>query len=305
MLDVGPNAVHLVVVDLRAGARPDAVSRHSTPVRLHELAEADGTLGEKGRHALVLGVRAAREAADAEGVEELLAYATSGVLAFPDGADALRDVEQETATPLPVHTEDEEAELTFLASRRWFGWSAGRLLCLDLGAGSLQVALGKEELPTLAAAVPLGTALLTRELLHHDPPTAPELADLRRHVWTLLESLAEEVREHGPFDKAVCTSKPLRSLGRLDGAAPYAMGPRVTRVLTRRGLASIVDRLTDLTSQEIAQLPGVSPARAGQLTAAAVVAHQAFTAFGVERAELSPWALREGVVLRRLDEVSD
>jgi exopolyphosphatase/guanosine-5'-triphosphate,3'-diphosphate pyrophosphatase len=45
----------------------------------------------------------------------------------------------------------------------------------------------------------------------------------------------------------------------------------------------------------------VSPGRAGQLLAGAVVADAAFDLFQVETAELCPWALREGVILRRLD----
>jgi len=48
-------------------------------------------------------------------------------------------------------------------------------------------------------------------------------------------------------------------------------------------------------------LPGVSAGRAPQLLAGAVVAAEALTAFGVERADICPWAMREGVVLRRLD----
>ncbi|MGZ6792756.1 MAG: Ppx/GppA phosphatase family protein, partial [Mycobacteriales bacterium] len=92
-----------------------------------------------------------------------------------------------------------------------------------------------------------------------------------------------------------------RSLARLDGAAPYALGPRVPRRLTRRGLEAIVDRVATMTFEERCLLPGVSASRAPQLLAGALVALEAFTAFGIERADICPWAMREGVVLRRLD----
>jgi exopolyphosphatase / guanosine-5'-triphosphate,3'-diphosphate pyrophosphatase len=97
------------------------------------------------------------------------------------------------------------------------------------------------------------------------------------------------------------TSKTFRSLARLDGAAPSAMGPRVRRTLSRDGLAGVVDRLATMTAAERATLPGVSASRAHQLLAGAVVAHEALLALDLEEVEVCPWALREGVILRRLD----
>jgi exopolyphosphatase/guanosine-5'-triphosphate,3'-diphosphate pyrophosphatase len=52
---------------------------------------------------------------------------------------------------------------------------------------------------------------------------------------------------------------------------------------------------------ERAQLPGVSAGRARQLLAGAVVAEAAMDLLGVEELQICPWALREGIILRRLD----
>jgi exopolyphosphatase/guanosine-5'-triphosphate,3'-diphosphate pyrophosphatase len=191
--------------------------------------------------------------------------------------------------------------MTFLAVRRWFGWSAGRLLCLDIGGGSLEIASGRDELPDVALSVALGAGRLTRDWLPDGPPRREDLAALREHAWRVLESVTPDVEARGSHDRVACTSKTFRSLARLDGAAPYALGPRVPRLLTRRGLDAIVERLAVMSAEEIGRLPGVSPTRANQLTAGAVVALEAFTAFGIERAEICPWAMREGLVLRRLD----
>ncbi|BFO14156.1 hypothetical protein SHKM778_05440 [Streptomyces sp. KM77-8] len=60
-------------------------------------------------------------------------------------------------------------------------------------------------------------------------------------------------------------------------------------------------RLAAMTTAERTELPGVSDGRAGQLVAGALVAEAAMDLFGVERLEVCPWALREGVILRRLD----
>jgi exopolyphosphatase/guanosine-5'-triphosphate,3'-diphosphate pyrophosphatase len=301
VLDVGSNTVHLLVVDAHPGSHPDPVRSHKSELRLAELIGDDGALGDKGRDLLVAAIADARHAAEEEEVEDLVAFATSAVRDATDGLQVLEQVREQTGVDLMVLPGEDEAEMTFFAVRRWFGWSAGRLLCLDIGGGSLEIASGRDELPDLALSVPLGAGRLTREWLPACPPPRKDLAALREHVWQALSRVIPELHQQGNHDRVVCTSKTFRSLARLDGAAPYALGPRVPRLLTRRGLEAIVERLSPLPAHEIAELPGVSSGRAHQLLAGAVVALEAFTAFGIERADICPWAMREGVVLRRLD----
>jgi exopolyphosphatase/guanosine-5'-triphosphate,3'-diphosphate pyrophosphatase len=57
-----------------------------------------------------------------------------------------------------------------------------------------------------------------------------------------------------------------------------------------------------MSSSDLAELDGVSPDRAHQTLAGAVVAASAMDALGVLEIELCPWALREGIILRRLDQ---
>ena len=301
VLDVGSNTVHLLVVDAHPGSHPDPVRSHKHELRLAELIGSDGALGPHGRELLVRAVADAAEAAREEEVEDLVAFATSAVRDATDSAEAIEAVRESTGVDLVVLSGEDEAALTFLAVRRWFGWSAGRLLCLDIGGGSLEIACGRDELPDLAVSVPLGAGRLTRERLPGDPPSRRDVIALREHVWQVLAEIVPAVHDVGPPDRVVATSKTFRSLARLDGAAPYALGPRVPRSLSRRGLEAIVERVMPMPVAERALLPGVSESRAPQLLAGAVVAVEALTAFGVERADICPWAMREGVVLRRLD----
>ena len=301
VLDVGSNTVHLLVVDAHPGSHPDPVRSHKNELRLAELIGPDGALGTHGRELLIRAVADAAEAAREEECDDLLAFATSAVREAVDGAAAIEAVRAATGVDLVVLSGEDEAAMTFLAVRRWFGWSAGRLLCLDIGGGSLEIACGRDELPDLAVSVPLGAGRLTRERLPGDPPSRRDVIALREHVWQVLAEVVPALHEQGPPDRVVATSKTFRSLARLDGAAPYALGPRVPRSLSRRGLESIVERVMSMPAAERALLPGVSASRAPQLLAGAVVAVEALTAFGVERADICPWAMREGVVLRRLD----
>jgi exopolyphosphatase/guanosine-5'-triphosphate,3'-diphosphate pyrophosphatase len=65
-----------------------------------------------------------------------------------------------------------------------------------------------------------------------------------------------------------------------------------------------VPRLAEMTAAERSQLSGVSEGRAPQMLAGAIVADAAMDLLGIERLDICPWALREGVILRRLDWIS-
>ena len=301
VLDVGSNTVHLLVVDAHAGGHPDPVRSHKAELHLAELMQADGSLGRSGTDVLVEAVRSAQVEADLEGVEDLVAFATSAVREATDSAEVLARVRDESGVDLQVLSGEDEARLTFLAVRRWFGWSAGRLLCLDIGGGSLELATGRDEEPDVALSLPLGAGRLTRDLLPADPPKRREVAALRDYVRTQLADVVPVLSAAGEPDRAVATSKTFRSLARLDGAAPYAEGPRVPRSLRRSGLERLVELLTGMRAVDRARLPGVSPSRAHQLLAGAVVALEALDSLGLDGVDVCPWALREGVILRRLD----
>ncbi|WP_171109104.1 MULTISPECIES: Ppx/GppA phosphatase family protein [Streptomyces] len=301
VLDVGSNTVHLLVVDAHPGARPLPAHSHKAELRLAQLLDEAGAIGPEGVDKLIAVIHDALQAAEDKGVEELLPFATSAVREAANADDVLARVQQETGVALQVLTGPEEARLTFLAVRRWFGWSAGKLLVLDIGGGSLEIAYGIDEEPDAAVSLPLGAGRLTSAWLPADPPATEDIRALRRHVRAEIARTVGEFARFGAPDHVVATSKTFKQLARICGAARSAEGLYVQRELKRQSLESWVPRLSGMTAEERADLPGVSEARAGQLLAGALVAEAAMDLFGVETLEICPWALREGIILRRLD----
>lgn len=301
VLDVGSNTVHLLVVDAHPGARPLPADSHKEELRLAEHLLVDGRVGHRGVQSLVSFIGSCLELAEDRGVEDLMAFATSALREAPNGEQVLAEVRDRTGVDLQVLSGDDEAGLTFLAVRRWYGWSAGRLLVLDIGGGSLEVAVGLDEAPDMAASLPLGAGRLTRERLAGDPPSTEDVKAARKYVRTEVARLVRDVSKAGAPDQVVGTSKTFRSLARVCGAAPSQEGPYVPRTLRRDDLAAKVAELAEMTAAQRAELPGVSPKRAAQLLAGALVADAAMDLLGVDELEICPWALREGVILRRLD----
>jgi exopolyphosphatase/guanosine-5'-triphosphate,3'-diphosphate pyrophosphatase len=302
VLDVGSNTVHLLVVDAHRGAHPLPTSSVKSTLRLAERINSDGRLSDRGAQELVRAVTAAREEADRTGCEELITFATSAVREASNEAEVLARVRDQTGVDLQVLSGQDEARYTFLAARRWCGWSAGRLLVLDIGGGSLEVAFGMDEEPELAESLPLGAGRLTRARLSGDPPSQATVRELRDWLAAELAPLAKQVRKVGQPDRVVATSKTFRSLARLTGSAPSNQGPRVRRTLTDSGLRQLIAFVSRMASADVAELEGVSASRAHQLVGGALVAEATMRALDLTELEICPWALREGVILRRLDQ---
>lgn len=301
VLDVGSNTVHLLVVDAYRGARPLPAYSHKAELHLAEHLTDDGSIDRSGADALVDAVREALVVAEDQGSEDLMAFATSALREAPNGPKVLERVKSETGVDLEVLAGQDEARLTFLAARRWFGWSAGRLLVIDIGGGSLEIALGIDEEPDVTESLPLGAGRLTRDRLPGDPPDKDDVKALRKHVRAELGRVLRPFGAQGSPDAAVATSKTLKQLARLTGAAPLSEGDDVARTLRRDDLAKWQVKLAEMTVKDRARLPGVSLGRARQLLAGAVVAEAAMDLFEVDSLAVCPWALREGVILRRLD----
>ena len=301
VLDVGSNTVHLLVVDAYQGARPMPAFSHKAELKLAANLEAGSSLSGPGESSLRKVVEEALRIGEDKGVEEIIAFATSAVRDAANGEQVLARIREQTGAQINVMTGDEEARLTFLAARRWFGWSSGRLLVIDIGGGSLEVASGIDEEPDALASLPLGVGRLTRDWFATDPPSPEDVRQMRKHVRAVIGGEAGGMLRNGPPDHVVGTSKTFRQLARIAGAAPSGEGPYVKRALRHADVAALAERLPAMSQAERAKLPGVSAGRVAQLPAGAIVADAVCDLLGVDQLELCPWALREGVILRRLD----
>jgi exopolyphosphatase / guanosine-5'-triphosphate,3'-diphosphate pyrophosphatase len=301
VLDIGSNTVNLLVAEARQGARPVTTTSHRSILRLMRFLEPDGSISEEGVAALERAVGEARAVAEAEHVSAFLTIATSALREATNGAEAIARVEAVTGVPLQVLDGPGEARYTFLAIRRWFGWSAGEILMLDIGGGSLEVAAGADEVPDVALSLPLGAGRVTVGFLPDDPATEEQLAALRAHAREQLAPVVERMQGRAAPDHVVGSSKTIRSLARLAGTSVPGWAESERLILSRAALKNWIPRMAAMPAEARQQLPGITPERTFQIVGGAVVLHATMKALGVEELEVSPWALREGVLLRYLE----
>jgi exopolyphosphatase/guanosine-5'-triphosphate,3'-diphosphate pyrophosphatase len=304
VLDIGSNTGHLLVVDADGGAAPLPAFSYKQPLRLAEHLDEAGAVSQTGIDALTGFTAESLVVAEDKGCEDILAFATSAVRDSANSEEVLDHVHERTGVRIEVLSGEDEARLTFLAVRRWFGWSAGRLAVFDIGGGSLEIAGGADEAPDVAWSMPLGAARLARDWFGGARPDDEAIRRLRKQIRADIARDAGNLLRPGAPDRAAATSKTFRSLARICGAAPSGDGPLVPRVLDLDTLSQWIPKLIALDADELAALPGVSPSRTHQIVPGALVAEACMDIFDLEALEICPWALREGVILERLDQLS-
>ncbi|HXH34288.1 MAG TPA: Ppx/GppA family phosphatase [Plantibacter sp.] len=303
VLDVGSNTVHLLIVDAHPGARPIPMSSHKSVLRLMRYLTPDGSISEEGVAVILDSIGAAAAIARDSGLDELLSMATSAIREATNGPEVLTLIEEHTGIALQVLSGDDEAKLTFLAVRRWYGWSAGEMLLLDIG-GSLEIAAGGDEYPDVAISLPLGAGRSTVGFLHDDPPTAEQQEALRLHARQVLADALPAFADEPEAHHIVGSSKTIRSLARLAGSVADGIGGTERSLLRRSQLDDWIPRLARIPADARPALPGITADRTFQIVAGGIVLSEAMAAFRVRELDVSPWALREGIILRYLDRLA-
>lgn len=298
VLDIGSNTVHLLVANAEPGGRPLATTSEKSTLRLMRYLTPDGSISDEGVELIIAAVRRAKAVAEKENVSELLATATSAIREATNGPEVIALIEQAIDQQLQVLGGSEEARFTFLAVRRWFGWSAGQILLFDIGGGSLEIAGGADELPQLAESVPLGAGRMTVEYLPQDPPGDDAIERLAHHAEETLAAVAARFGRIPSPDHVVGSSKTIRSLARLVGYKRSGWGGAARWMLPQQELESWIPVLARIPAASRQELPGITPERTFQITAGAVVLNEAMKALDASELEVSPWALREGILLR-------
>jgi exopolyphosphatase/guanosine-5'-triphosphate,3'-diphosphate pyrophosphatase len=289
--------VHLQVVDTSPGARPNPTFNYKEELRLTQYINEDNLVSDEGIEKLRSSIKRAIEQSASVQTQELLPFATSALREASNGEKIINSINKDFHIDLQVLTGEEEAKLTFLAARRWFGWSSGRLLVIDIGGGSLEMAAGVDESPEIATSLPLGAARLTKDFLKGDPYTDKSLRALRDHIENKLEQILPSLVKHQESDRAIATSKTLRTLARLSGDWFDGTGKNITVEAVRK----ISAKLSEMDESSRAKLPGVSENRASQIVAGSLVAESVMRNLDIKELEICPWALREGVVLKWMD----
>ena len=297
-LDLGSNSFHLLVADVRADGSFVPVLREKEMLRLGDVVARTGQVTDEAADLALETVRRFCSLAEAAGVTEVVACATSAIREADNGAELVARFEADTGIDVRVISGREEAALIFRAVQASVLIDPGPALCLDLGGGSLEVVVGDASTLSWSTSLKLGVARLNAELVRSDPPKGGDLRRLRKRIAGELSAVAVEVAELRPR-LLVGTSGTFCDLARLaavreTGAVPISVNQLH---VSRSSLEGVHDELVSLTASQRRRLPGLDARRAEMVPAGAVLALVALELFGFEELVVGEWALREGMVL--------
>ena len=308
VLDLGSNSFHLLVADVEGSA--------VAPVRRErEMLHLGRAVARHGRIPVDLEVRAVAtvdrlaDLARRSGAQELVAVGTEA-LRGPERAALVARLSEVAGTPIEILDGAEEARLAYLGARASVDVEQEPALVIDLGGGSLELAIGTGERILWACSLPLGASRLTAMIDPLDPDdmdepvSARQLDELRAHIARQLDPAVATVSEHAPAT-VLAVGGTVRALARLLAARADRWLPSTVNQapLTLDELADAVADLTEVGTAGRARMPGVKSRRADHLHVAAVVLEATLRRVGGATARVSDWGLREGVLLHRYGKI--
>ncbi len=301
-LDLGSNSFHLLVADTRPRGRIKRVRTRKLTIRLGEPVSRTGKLGEEAYQRAVDAFASLVAIADDEGAEQIIAVATEALRVAEDGAAFREQMLADHGIPIQLLTGLDEAGLSLRGMACAMNLPPEeQILGLDLGGGSLEVALGGTTGLVSGVSLPLGGAKLIDQI--SDPPRLHEQAALHRHAMDLLQPAADEIMSHRAEDAAALTAYgtagTIRDMGRLGLTLAGGAAPAKVRglMVSRDQLELAYSKLCSLDVHDRMDLPGVSSKRADLLPGAGVAVLATLQAFNLSSLTLCDWGLREGVLL--------
>jgi exopolyphosphatase/guanosine-5'-triphosphate,3'-diphosphate pyrophosphatase len=300
-IDMGSNSFHMVIVETRGGSF-HLIEREKEMVRLGERTLSRGRLSAEAMRRGLDTLREYKRLADAQRVDKLLAAATSAVREAHNGESFLDRVGREIGFWPNVLSGEEEARLIYLAALHSIHLEGRRALVVDIGGGSVELALGTGQRIAWAASEKLGVLRMTERFVGSDPLAPRDERRLAAHVRDRVAPHAERARAAG-FDIVVGTSGTILALGALAHAAATGNAPESLHHLTvsATALRDLRKRLVASTLKDRRRLPAMDERRADIIVAGAVVLDTLLEAVQAREIVLCDWALREGLLIDYLE----
>ena len=295
-IDIGSNSIRQIVADVSANGQIRIVDELKAAPRLGTgLFETNTLADEPMRLALEALVRMATLARQL-GAKRIEAVATSAVRDATNATAFLSRVRQETGLKVRVLLGEEEARLAFRSALAHFELGHGRAVVMDIGGGSLELALSAEGLVERLISLPYGALRLTERFLG-PTPRAKDVKRLRKFVRDDIRRAlplhdwrgAEVIGSGGTFTNLAGIYLARQGMR----AARSVHGTRIPRVEVEH----VLEMLQELTVDERLTVPGLNAGRADIIVAGLAVASEVLARVEPREVAASAYGIREGLLL--------
>ena len=295
-IDIGSNSIRQIVADVSVSGQIRVVDEMKAAPRLGTgLGEAKALGDEPMRLALEALGRMATLARQL-GAKRIEAVATSAVRDAANGAAFMQRVRHETGLRVRVLVGEEEARLAFRSALAHFELGRGRAVVMDIGGGSLELAMSAEGLVDRLISLPYGALRLTEQFLGGPPrPKAVKRLrkfirdDIRRAIPVRDWRGADVIGSGGTFTNLAGMFLERQGMR----AARSVHGTRIPRVEVEH----ILEMLQEMPVEERLTVPGLNAGRADIIVAGLAVAAEVLDRVEPREVGASAFGIREGLLL--------
>lgn len=309
-IDIGSNSIHHVVVEVDQKHDFRILARDKEVVRLGRSVARDGKLSTSAIKRAVDCLKRYRLRAEHYGAVDLIAVATSAVREASNRSDFLVRASEDAGVIVETLSGIEEARLIALAASARYEQNNKsnrrknrRLLVIDIGGGSTELAIVQNGEPIVLISFKLGAVRLTERFINSDPPTEKQLRRLRSEMRDILSPRAQEIIDVG-FDDCYGTSGTINALGgmlirrHLSDLKGRSQSP--DPLLKFEEFQKLNRELEVMSLDQRAGVPGLNQTRAEIIIAGGQLLEAIMEIMKVERLSICDWALREGILISRL-----
>jgi len=301
VLDLGSTTFQLLVADADTEGSLTPVLRDRVVLNLGRVLAGEGRIPDDVAGRAAETARRLTDLAVRMGADHVVPLATSALRDSPDREALASLLGGAVGTEVRFIDGREEARLTFAGVTASVALGEGSTLLLDLGGGSLEVAVADPEGLRWGRSLPIGAGRMTGLLVTHDPPTREERKAVRSAVGEAVAPLVQDVAVAEPA-RCVASGGTAGALARVLAARRWGFPPASLNQyeVTVSELRDLTRELAALSLAERLRVPGVDERRAELLPAGGWILTSAATELGAKRLVHSEWGLREGAVLDAL-----
>ena len=294
-IDIGSNSVRQTIADVSPSGVIRVVDEMKAAPRLGAGLYKRGMLSEVAIQNTLLVLGRMATLAKQLDVERTEVIATSAVRDAKNGAQFLKLAREETGLHIRILDGDDEARLAFRSALAHFELAIGRAVVMDIGGGSLELALSVDGLVDRLISLPFGAIRMTEEFLQSSDKKG--LRKLRKHVRTELRK--QLAVRHWTTARIICSGGTFTTLGSIY-LAKHGMESAKTvhgTVVPRVDLEHVVDTLQNMSVVERQGVPGLNAARSDIIVAGLAVAAEVAARVEAKELLISAYGIREGLLL--------
>ncbi|HXT18626.1 MAG TPA: Ppx/GppA phosphatase family protein [Gemmatimonadaceae bacterium] len=295
-IDIGSNSIRQIVADVSAEGAIQVVDEMKAAPRLASGLAATGAISDTSMTAALDAIERMATLARQLGAERIDAVATSAVREASNAAAFLAHIHRVTGLKVRVLSGDEEARLSFRSAVAHFDMGVGRTVVMDIGGGSLELALTAEGVIERLTSLPFGAIRLTEEFFS-DGVTPKAVRKLRRAV---ADGIKDELpRRDWRGAQIIGSGGTFTNLAGIYLSRQGILTARSVHAahIPRADLEHILDTLADLPPEERRELPGLNPERADIIVAGVATAAEVLRRVEGREIVVSRYGIREGILL--------